>query len=74
MTVVIFFHTSVESCGDGHGISSREEEVCPSGPKKEGLMTMASCLPSLVESCGGGLCPHLLEKRRSALLALRRRR
>jgi hypothetical protein len=25
MTMVIFFHTSVESCEGGHGISSREE-------------------------------------------------
>ena len=41
---------------------------------KEKNMTMAIFLPSSVESCGGGLCHHLLEKRRSALLALRSRR
>ena len=38
--MVIFFLSSVESCGSGHGISSREEEVWPSSPKKEGVMTM----------------------------------
>ena len=32
MTMVIFFHTSVESCGGDNGISSREE-VCPTSPK-----------------------------------------
>ena len=35
MTVVIFFHSSVESCGGGKGIYSKEEEVCPSCPKAE---------------------------------------
>ena len=45
---------SLESCGGGHGISSREEEVCPSSPKKEGVMTMVIFFPSSVESCGGG--------------------
>ena len=30
MTMVIFFHTAVESCGGGLGISSREKKVCPS--------------------------------------------
>ena len=30
VTMVIFFHSSVEGCGGGLGISSREEEVCPS--------------------------------------------
>ena len=30
MTMVIFFPYSVESCEGGHGISSREEEVCSS--------------------------------------------
>ena len=34
--------------------SSREEEVCPSDPKKEGVMTMVIFFPSSVESCGGG--------------------
>jgi len=33
MTMVIFFHTSVESCGGDHGISSREEGVWPSSSK-----------------------------------------
>ena len=32
MTMVIFCHSSVESCGGDTGISSREE-VCPSSPK-----------------------------------------
>ena len=53
MTMVIFFHTSVESCGGDHGISSTEEGVCPSSPKKEGVMTMVIYFPSSVESCGG---------------------
>jgi len=33
--------------------SSREEEVCPSSPKKQEVMTMVILLPSSVESCGG---------------------
>ena len=53
MTIVIFFHTSVESCGGDHGISSREEGVWPSSSKRERSMTMAIFLPSLVQSCGG---------------------
>ena len=40
MAMVIFFHTSVESCRDGYGRSSREEGVGPSSPKKESVMTM----------------------------------
>jgi len=44
-------------------------------PKKKRRMTMATFLLSSVESCegGNGLCHQLLEKRRSALLVLRRR-
>jgi hypothetical protein len=30
MAMVIFFLVSVESCGGGHGIFSRDEKVCPS--------------------------------------------
>jgi len=30
MTMVIFRSSSVESCGGDRGVSSREEEVCPS--------------------------------------------
>ena len=41
MTLVIFFHTSVESCEGGHDISSREEEIWPSSAKRERSMTMA---------------------------------
>ena len=52
--MVIFLPSSVESCGFGHGISSREEEFCPSSPKNERSMTMAVLLPSSVGSCGGG--------------------
>ena len=48
--MVIFFLSSVESCGGGLGISSREEEVWPSSSKSEGSMTMAIFLPSLVKS------------------------
>ena len=40
----------------------KEEEVCPSIPKNDRSMTMAIHLPSSVESCGGGLCHHLLEE------------
>ena len=32
--------------------SSREEEVCPSSPKKEEVMTMVILFLSSVESCG----------------------
>ena len=41
----------------------------------EGSLTMIIFVPSSVESCEGGhvLCHHLLEKRRSAFLVLRRR-
>ena len=52
--------------------SSREEEVCPSGPKKESVMTMVIFfLPQYrdVEV----VMADLGEKRRSALLALRRK-
>ena len=73
MTMVIFFHTSVESCGRGHGISSREEEVCPSSPKTEEVMTMVIFFHSSVDSCGGGHVIYILQKRRSALQVLRRR-
>ena len=51
MTMVIFFHTSVEKCGDGHGISSKDEGVWPSSSKREVSMTMANFLPSLLKSC-----------------------
>jgi hypothetical protein len=33
--------------------SSREEEDCPSSPKKERVMTMGMFFLSSVESCGG---------------------
>jgi len=52
--MVIFLHSSVKSCGGGHGIYAKEEAICPSSPKKEGSMTMAIFLPSSVESRGGG--------------------
>ena len=51
--MVIFFLSSVESCGCEHGVSSREEDVCSSSPKKEWSMTLAIFLPASVESCGG---------------------
>ena len=54
MTMARFFHPSVESCGDDHGVSSREEGVRPSSPKKERSMTMGIFLPSSVKSCVGG--------------------
>ena len=46
MTMVIFFHTSVQSCGGYHGMSSEEEGVWPSSSKRERSMTMAIFLPS----------------------------
>jgi hypothetical protein len=49
--MVIFFLFSVESCGGGQGISSREEEVWPCSSKRERRMTMAIFLPSLIKSC-----------------------
>ena len=52
MTMVMFFLASVESCGGGHGISSKGEEVCHSSPKKERSMTMIIFFLSSVESCG----------------------
>ena len=54
MTMVIFFHTSVESFGGDHGISSRDEGVRPCSSKSEGSMTLAIFLPSLAKSCSGG--------------------
>ena len=54
-TMVIFFHSSVESCGGDHGISSREEGVWPSRSKRERSTTMAMVIE------------YLLKKRRSAL-------
>ena len=53
MTMVIFFLSSVWSCGGDHGTSSREKEVCPSSHKKEEVMTMVILFLSSVESCGG---------------------
>ena len=45
-------------------------------PREKGRMTMATLLLSSVESCEGGhgLCHHLLEKRGSGVLVLRRQR
>ena len=44
----------------------------PRLPKKKRRMTMVIFFPSSAESCEGGhgLCHHLLEKKRSALLVL----
>ena len=54
MAMVIFFQTSVKSCGGGHVRSSREEGVWPSSSKKERVMTMFIFFHTSVESCGGG--------------------
>jgi len=67
----IFFLSSVESCGGDHGISSREEEVCPFSPKNGRSMTMVIFFLSSVESCGGDHGTSSRE-RRSALLFLRK--
>jgi hypothetical protein len=52
--------------------SSREEEVCPSSPKKERVMTMVIFFYTSVESCGGG---HGISSREegSGLVVLRGR-
>jgi hypothetical protein len=42
MTMVIFSLSSVGSCGGGHGISSKEEEVCHSTPQKERVRPRSS--------------------------------
>ena len=42
MTMGIFFLASVESCGGSHGLSSKEEEVCHSSPKKERVRPRSS--------------------------------
>ena len=72
MTMSIFFHSSVRSCGGDHGISSREEGVWPSCTKKEKSMAMVTFLPCSSKG-GHGICYHPLEKRGSALLVLGRR-
>jgi hypothetical protein len=64
MTMVIFFHTTVESCEGGHGTASREEEAWPSSSKREGSMTMAIFLPSRELL---SVMADLLKKRSSAL-------
>ena len=51
MTIVIFFHTSVESCGGDHDIYSKEEGVWTSSYNRERSTTMAIFLPSVVKSC-----------------------
>ena len=43
MAMVIFFLSSVESCEGGHGISSKEEAVCHSSPKKARVRPRSSC-------------------------------
>ena len=53
MTMVIFFHTSVESCGGDQAYLLMKEEVCPSSPKDARSMTMVIFPRSLVERCGG---------------------
>ena len=68
MTMVILFHTSEESCGGDHDISSREEGAWSSSSKRQRSMTMAICLASLVKSCG---CGHgISSKERGSLLFL----
>ena len=49
--MIIYLLSSVESCGGGHGRSSREKEVCPSSPENLRRMAMAIFLLSSVESC-----------------------
>ena len=64
--MAIFLPSLVQSCGGGHGISSREEEVCSSYPKKKRRLTVAIFLFSSVESREGGpgLRHHLRKRRR----------
>ena len=49
MIMVISFHTSVESCESGHGISSREEKVCPSYSQEEEKDDHGHLPPFLIE-------------------------
>ena len=67
-----FLPSSVESCGCDHGISSTEEEACPSSRKNERSMAMSIFLLSPVESCGGD--HGLLERRRFALPTAKKKR
>ena len=53
MTRVIFFLSSVESCGGDHDILLEREEVCVSSPKDARSFTMVIFTLCLVESCGG---------------------
>ena len=59
--MVIFCPSSVESYGGDHGIYSREEEVCPSGSKRERSLTIREEV----------VMAYLLEKRESGFLVLR---
>ena len=65
--MVTFLFSSVEKCGGGHDLCHHllEKRLCPSSPKKERVMTMATSVFSSVGSYGGGrgLCHHLPEKR-----------
>jgi hypothetical protein len=58
------------ACGGNCGIAFKEQEVCPSSPKKERVMTMVIFFRTSVESCGSDQA-YLLEKRGSGLLVLR---
>ena len=47
IAMLLFFLSSVESCGGGHSISSKEEEVWHSSPKKDPTHSRAkSCFHS----------------------------
>ena len=67
MTMATFLPSSVESCGGGHWISSREEEACPSSPQKERVMTMVTFLPSSVETCERAMAYAIIFWRRGGL-------
>ena len=75
MTMVIFFHASVESCGGGHRMSSKERGGLLWPFLRRRKRDHGTFLLSSVKSCEGGhgLCHHFLEKRGSCLLVLRGR-
>ena len=75
MTMVIFFHSQVESCGGDNGISSRVE-VCPSSRKvmayhqeKEEVCSSYSQGEGEYDHGGHGLCHHLLDSHLLPLLS-----
>ena len=68
-TMASFFHTSLESCGGDHGMSSKEEGAWPSISKREGSMTIREdvVMAYLLEE---GVWPPSSERERSMTMAI----